>query len=386
MPGTRARPIGPRRRPSPRLRAPGSRPPSLGPGIGLVCGRRRTPTRASGGRRARGARIDASSWRARTGSVSPPVGRRRSGRTCSSRRRASRSRRWHSGCSARSIAGRPRRRARASRPGASRPFEAEGLDIGARVRHDIAHDGWIARNAGCRRLSWARADPIEAPSGARRPQDRGHVDAVLYGVSALFAGLTAAAAQIPLQRMWGDAAFWAYAGAALIAALAAWTSRRSTGDGARHLRRRTILVLAVFVAAATRTDGGRSRTAHRPPGCTRTVGGGSSSRRRPPQPWRVIILYAVEYRDGPLSARPEATQIHFPYLPAMLLFGMPRALAGNAPWTDARVWFTSSRSSPRASASSGCRPSELRGSGSSRCSSPFPPGHSSSRREGSTSR
>ena len=76
------------------------------------------------------------------------------------------------------------------------------------------------------------------------------MDAVLYGVSALFAGLTAAAAEIPLQRTWGRAAFWAYAVAALIAAIAAWTSWRSPGDGARHLRRRTVLVLAVFVATA----------------------------------------------------------------------------------------------------------------------------------------
>ena len=35
-----------------------------------------------------------------------------------------------------------------------------------------------------------------------------------------------------------------------------------------------------------------------------------------------------------------ATQVHFPYLPGMLVFGIPRALAHPATWTDARVWFT----------------------------------------------
>ncbi len=50
--------------------------------------------------------------------------------------------------------------------------------------------------------------------------------------------------------------------------------------------------------------------------------------------------YAVEYIDGPLSDRPLATQVHFPYMPFMLVFGIPRALVGHVPWADARVWFT----------------------------------------------
>ena len=50
--------------------------------------------------------------------------------------------------------------------------------------------------------------------------------------------------------------------------------------------------------------------------------------------------YAEEYLDGPLSDRPLATQVHFPYMPFMLVFGIPRALAGHVPWADARVWFT----------------------------------------------
>ena len=29
--------------------------------------------------------------------------------------------------------------------------------------------------------------------------------------------------------------------------------------------------------------------------------------------------YAADYRDGPLSDRPRATQVHFPYLPGMLV-------------------------------------------------------------------
>jgi len=50
--------------------------------------------------------------------------------------------------------------------------------------------------------------------------------------------------------------------------------------------------------------------------------------------------YAENYGDGPLSDRPLATQAHFPYLPLMLAFGIPRAVAGHVAWADARVWFT----------------------------------------------
>jgi hypothetical protein len=165
------------------------------------------------------------------------------------------------------------------------------------------------------------------------------MDAVLYGVSALFAGLTAAAAAIPLQRSWGRAAVWPYGIATVVAAVAAWSTATSPGDDARHLRRRTILVLVVFAATAL---------------VPMTV----AAVRRSDDPGayaqsEVIIVeeaaraalhghnpYAAEYRDGPLSERPVATQVHFPYLPAMLLFGVPRAADGMSPWSDARVWFT----------------------------------------------
>jgi hypothetical protein len=165
------------------------------------------------------------------------------------------------------------------------------------------------------------------------------MDAVLYGVSALFAGLTAAAAAIPLQRSWGRAAVWPYGVAAVVAAVAAWASATSSADDARHLRRRTILVLVVFAATAL---------------APMTV----AAVRRADDPGahaqsEVIIVeeaaraalhghdpYAAEYREGPLSERPVATQEHFPYLPAMLVFGVPRAADGVSPWSDARVWFT----------------------------------------------
>jgi hypothetical protein len=49
--------------------------------------------------------------------------------------------------------------------------------------------------------------------------------------------------------------------------------------------------------------------------------------------------YDVDYLGGPLRARPLGTKTHFPYLPGMLAFGVPRAVAGSSAATDARVAF-----------------------------------------------
>ena len=49
--------------------------------------------------------------------------------------------------------------------------------------------------------------------------------------------------------------------------------------------------------------------------------------------------YAVTYLHGPLADRPTGTKTTFPYLPGMVSFGLPRALAGDRPLADARLWF-----------------------------------------------
>ena len=162
------------------------------------------------------------------------------------------------------------------------------------------------------------------------------MDALLYGCSALFAGLTAWTAEIPLQRSWGRVALWPYALAAAIALIAA----RVSGSEPQQRRRRTILVAVVFATAAI---------APMAVAASRRAGGDPGAYAQS----EVIIVeeaatalldgrnpYVAEYRDGPLADRPVATQVHFPYLPGMLAFGIPRALADPAAWTDARVWFT----------------------------------------------
>jgi preprotein translocase subunit SecG len=162
------------------------------------------------------------------------------------------------------------------------------------------------------------------------------VDALLYGIAAAFAGVAAAAADIPLQRSWGRMTLWPYGVAAVLAVCAAWLH----GDEARQRRRRIWLVVVVFLATAIvplvagsvrRSEGDPGDHAQSEVIIVEEAANATLDGRDP---------YAAEYRDGPLSDRPLATQVHFPYLPGMLVFGLPRALAGHVAWADARVWFS----------------------------------------------
>jgi heme/copper-type cytochrome/quinol oxidase subunit 4 len=161
------------------------------------------------------------------------------------------------------------------------------------------------------------------------------VDSLLYGAAAAFAGVTAAAADIPLQRSWGRMAVWPYGAAAVLAACAGWLH----GDEAHHRRRRIWLATVVFAGAAIvplvagsvwRSQGDPGDHAQSEVIIVEEAANASLDGHDP---------YAAEYREGPLSDRPLATQVHFPYLPGMLVFGLPRALAGHVAWADARVWF-----------------------------------------------
>jgi len=49
--------------------------------------------------------------------------------------------------------------------------------------------------------------------------------------------------------------------------------------------------------------------------------------------------YVVIHDQGSLAEWPATTKAHFPYLPAILVLGMPRAVAGPGTWTDARVIY-----------------------------------------------
>jgi glycosyl transferase family 87 len=156
------------------------------------------------------------------------------------------------------------------------------------------------------------------------------VDVLLYGGSALFAASVALTASIPQYREWGRIAFGAYVAGAL--AVLAVRPRAS-------VRIRTWVAAAVFAAAALVPLGLEATWRS-------TSGAGLHAQSE------VLVVeeaakalldgrdpYAATFLHGSLAARPYGTRTHFPYLPGMAAFGLPRALDGRTPLADARVWF-----------------------------------------------
>ena len=159
------------------------------------------------------------------------------------------------------------------------------------------------------------------------------VDAGLYAASALVAIAVWFLADIPIQRTWGLMAVGPYAAGALLAMGLVLYGRTSSSKA------QVGIALAVFVGVAllpmslevawrARSDPGlhaQSEVIVTEEAAKALVHGKDP--------------YATNYLSGPLHARPLGTKTHFPYLPGMLLFGLPRALAGSSAATDARVAF-----------------------------------------------
>jgi len=157
------------------------------------------------------------------------------------------------------------------------------------------------------------------------------LDAALYAGSAVFALVAAASASIPLYREWGRFAVGPYAAGA---AGAAYLAIRGASNRARVWLALFVVVGAVLlplgleVAWRARTSPGQHAQAEAI--LTEEAAKALVHGRDP---------YAVTYLHGPLATRPLGTKTHFPYLPGMIAFGLPRALVGDGPIADARVWF-----------------------------------------------
>lgn len=163
------------------------------------------------------------------------------------------------------------------------------------------------------------------------------LDAVLYAGSALFAGLAALFQAIPLQRDWGAMAVLPYAAGALVATVL--LGFRRLGSRRALTIARAALCLAVFggatlfplaVLVSSRAAEGPATHAQSDTIITEEAARALVDGRSP---------YAASYVDGPLRTWPLGAKTHFPYLPGMVAFGMPRTAFGDAPWTDARVGF-----------------------------------------------
>jgi len=156
-------------------------------------------------------------------------------------------------------------------------------------------------------------------------------DAGLYGAAALVALAVALYASIPLQREWGRMALAPYAAGAGVAAALAF---RGTGVRARAWLCVAVLfgaaLLPLALEATWRAREGPGSHAQSEAIVTEEAARALLDGRNP---------YEATYLRGPLAARPLGTKTHFPYLPGMLAFGLPRALDGLSPLADARIAF-----------------------------------------------
>jgi hypothetical protein len=159
------------------------------------------------------------------------------------------------------------------------------------------------------------------------------VDALLYCTSALFAVRVLGTSSMVRNRTWAELAWPAYAAGAVAAICLVRL------DGARLTRARALLAVAVGVAVVLVPLGvevhRRSEVAPlHPYGSSEVVVVERAAQRvlggRDP--------YSVRLDSPELAGRSPSTPEHFPYLPGMIAFGLPRALV-HSPWTDARIAF-----------------------------------------------
>ena len=167
--------------------------------------------------------------------------------------------------------------------------------------------------------AWRRAD--NAAHGVA-------LDLGLYALSAIFAGITVATSTLAPHRAWGAVAIWGYAGAAL-ATLAAlrWpgTKIRAAITG---LTWAAVALVPIVLQAAQRASGRTDRAQEE---VVVIEQGGQR-----------LLDHGTPYLDrDAIAALPEADRLlgYLPYQPGMAVFGLPRALAGEVWWTDARIFF-----------------------------------------------
>ncbi|GAA1589627.1 glycosyltransferase 87 family protein [Actinoplanes couchii] len=148
------------------------------------------------------------------------------------------------------------------------------------------------------------------------------VDLLLYSLSAVFALVTALTSTLLPHRAWGAVAACGYLAAALLVYL---------------VRRRDLLTWATWgavallpmVIQAVQRAGGRTDRAQEEVLVVEHMGESLLHHGTP-------YLSRAEIAAIPLDERLLGYR---PYQPGMSIFGVPRALAGDFWWTDARIWF-----------------------------------------------
>jgi hypothetical protein len=155
---------------------------------------------------------------------------------------------------------------------------------------------------------------------ADRAADGLAVDLGLYGLSTLFALATAANRTLPPHGTWGGIAVYGYA-AATLCVLVQLLARRGRAALTWLTWAATALVPLVVEASQGRAQ-------------EEVIVVEQAGQR--------LLDTGTPYLDrAAIAALPPDERLlgYVPYQPGMALFGLPRALVGDAWWTDARVWF-----------------------------------------------
>jgi hypothetical protein len=183
-------------------------------------------------------------------------------------------------------------------------------------------------------------------------------DLVLYALSAVFAVITALTSTLLPHRAWGTIACWAYAAAFLLAAAQLLLRRSGAYAAAWNTAARTALIWLTWTAAALL------------PLVVESVLGAGGRTGRAQEEVLVVeqmgerLLHTGTPYLGPdaIMALPAGERLlgYSPYQPGMALFGVPRALAGDFWWTDARVWFAAVTAAALAGAAGMLRPTSVR--------------------------
>jgi hypothetical protein len=148
------------------------------------------------------------------------------------------------------------------------------------------------------------------------------LDLALYALSAVFALVTALTSTLLPHRAWGAVAAWGYLAAALLVYL---------------VQRRDLLAWATWgavallplVIQAVQRAGGRTDRAQEEVLVVEQMGESLLHSGTP-------YLSRTEIAAIPLDERLLGYR---PYQPGMSIFGLPRAVAGDHWFTDARIWF-----------------------------------------------
>ncbi|WP_342456398.1 glycosyltransferase 87 family protein [Streptomyces coeruleorubidus] len=141
------------------------------------------------------------------------------------------------------------------------------------------------------------------PRGSRR-------DGLYWAGSAVFALGLAAVTTLPAHRVWGGCAAAGYAVAAVLAARSPYAWGRASALAA--VAGSVLLPLAVLMVLGTA------------------------------QPEVGVVEHSGDLllaTGSPYAPHPSLVDDFNPYLPGMALLGLPHALLGDTPLTDARLWF-----------------------------------------------